>query len=121
MKTKILLMAALLGAATLSANAGVRLSFSFGLPIPVIVTAPVAPVAVAAPAAPVVVATAPVVTAPVIAPTTVVSIPACPGPGYVWIPGYWSVNGYSRVWISGCWQYRPTHVVYGYPHGWHRW
>jgi hypothetical protein len=111
MKTKLLLTAALIGAASLSAQAGVRFGFGFGLPLPV-------PVVVAAPVAPVVVA-APVVCAPAV---TVVS-PACPGPDFVWAPGYWSVTGYSRVWVPGFWQHRPAHLVYGhaygYDHGWH--
>ena len=109
MKTKLLLTAALIGAATLSANAGVRFGFSFGLPlpVPVVVTAPVVPVIV----------TAPVVTVP----SVVVTAPAYPAPTYVWAPGYWSVSGYSRVWVAGCWQYRPAHVVYARPYGWRRW
>jgi hypothetical protein len=109
MKTKLLLTAALIGAATLSANAGVRFGFSFGLPLPVTVVemAPVVPVVV----------TAPVVTVP----SVVVTTPACPASGYVWAPGYWSVSGYSRVWVPGCWQFRPVHVAYAHPHGWRRW
>ena len=103
MKTKLLLTAALIGGAALSAQAGVRFGFSFGLPlpVPVVVTAPVAPVVVPAP----------VVTVP----SVVVTTPAYPA------PGYWSVSGYSRVWVPGCWQYRPGHVVYGHARGWHRW
>ena len=51
MKTKLLLVAALIGAASLSAHAGVRFGFSFGLPLPgpIVLTAPVAPVVVATP------------------------------------------------------------------------
>lgn len=108
MKTKLLLMATLIGAATLSANAGVRLGFSFGLPlsVPVVVTAPVVPL---------------VVTAPVVAPpSVVVTTPAYPAPVYVWAPGFWSVSGYSRVWVPGCWHYRPVHAVYVHPHDWRR-
>src|SRR5208282_6440455 len=41
MKTKLILTAVLVGAAAMSANAGVRFGFSIGLPLPVIVTAPV--------------------------------------------------------------------------------
>ena len=109
MKIKLFLAAALIGAANLSAQAGVRFGFSFGLPlpVPVVVTAPVVPVIVSAP----------VVTVP----SVVVTSPACPVPGYVWASGYWSVSGYSRVWVPGCWQCRPVHVVYAYPHGWRRW
>jgi hypothetical protein len=119
MKTKMLLMAALVGAATVSAQAGVRFGFSIGLPLPapVIVTAPAAPVYVTAPAPVCVAPTA--VAAP--APTVVVQTPACPGVGYVWNAGYYTYAGYNRVWVPGCWQYRPSHVVYargyGYDHG----
>lgn len=109
MKTKLFLTAALIGAATLSAHAGIRFGFSFDLPlpVPVVVTAPVVPVVV----------NAPVVTVP----SVVVTTPAYPAPGYVWAPGYWSVSGYSRVWVPGCWQCRPAHIMYAHPHDWYRW
>ena len=42
------------------------------------------------------------------APVAVVR-PYCPGPGYVWIEGYWAPNG---VWVPGYW--RPP-VVYAPP------
>jgi WXXGXW repeat (2 copies) len=93
MKTKLLLTAALAGFTTLSAQAGVCFGFSIGVPV-------VAPVVVAAPVAPV-----PVVAAP----SAVVAAPACPGPGYIWAPGYWSVRGGGRVWVGGCWHYRPVY------------
>jgi len=102
MKTKLLLIAALIGAASLPAHAGVRFGFSLGLPLPVVVTAPVAPVVVAAPF--------------VTAPPVVVTTPVYPAPGYV----YWSVCGYNRVWVPGCWHYRPAYFGYAHPHGWHR-
>ena len=41
MKTKMILLAALLSAAAMSANAGVRFGFSIGFPPPVIVSRPV--------------------------------------------------------------------------------
>jgi len=109
MKTKLFLTAALIGAATLSAHAGVRFGFSFDLPlpVPVVVTAPIVPVVV----------NAPVVTVP----SVVVTTPAYSAPSYVWAPGYWSVSGYSRVWVPGCWQYHPVHIMYFHPHDWHRW
>jgi hypothetical protein len=91
MKTKMLLTAALIGAASLSANAGVFFGFSVGLPLPVVV-----------------------------APPAVVVGPACPAPGYVWAPGYWSVSGRSRCWVAGGWHYRPGYGGYGHPYGWHR-
>ena len=73
-----MLTAALIGAATLSAHAGVHFGFSFGLPVPVVAVAPVMPVVVASPV--------------VMAPSVVVGLPPCPGAGYVWAPGYWSVS-----------------------------
>jgi hypothetical protein len=88
MKTKLLLTAALIGAVSLSAHAGVYVGVS--VPIPrVVVTVP-----------------APVVVAPVVE-----TVPACPGVGYVWVPGYWSGYGAARVWVGGCWR-APVHVVY---------
>lgn len=33
--------------------------------------------------------------------------PACPGPGYVWVDGYY---GQNRVWVPGFWR-RPAVVV----------
>ena len=88
MKTKIILLAALIGAAAMSANAGVRFGISIGFPSPVVVSRPV-------------------VYAPV--PVTVVPTPSvCPGVGYVWAPGYWSVYPTGRVWVAGAWHYRAT-------------
>jgi hypothetical protein len=114
MKTKLLLVAALVGAASLSAQAGVHFDFSLNLPLPVAIVTPAPPV-------PVVVA-APVYTPP---PVVVVAAPPCPGPDYVWTTGYWTVSNYHRVWVPARWQYRPAHVVYSHPyyghdHGWHR-
>ena len=46
--------------------------------------------------------------APVVAP--VAYVPPCPGPGYVWVAGYW--NPY-RVWVPGYWNFggvRPGYV-----------
>ena len=82
MKTKMILLAALIGAASMSAQAGVRFGFSFGLPLPVFCP----PVVVAAPCAP--------------APVAVVqAIPACPDVNYVWAPGYWSYRTTGYVWV----------------------
>ncbi|HEX3627975.1 MAG TPA: hypothetical protein VH280_21400 [Verrucomicrobiae bacterium] len=93
MKTKLLLTAALIGAVSLSAHAAVYGGFSFGRPAArVVVTAP-----------------APVVVAPVVE-----TVPACPGPGYTWVAGYWSGYGTARVWVGGCWK-APVHVVYTRP------
>lgn len=49
------------------------------------------------------------------APAVVVARPMCPGPGYVWVDGYW---GPDRVWIPGFWR-APAVVVgprFGEPH-----
>ena len=110
MKTKVLLLAAFIGAATLSAHAGVHFSFFFNAPLPplpvVTVSAP-APVYVA-PAAPVAVAATPVVYTPPV----VVAAPPCPAPGYVWVSGYWS----GRTWVAGCWRPGPAHYAWGWGH-----
>src|SRR5579859_860050 len=96
MKTKMILLAALLSAAAMSANAGVRFGISIGFPSPVIVSRPV-------------------VYAP--APVTVVQTPSvCPGVGYVWAPGYWSYYPNGRVWVSGGWHYRAADYDRGHDH-----
>ena len=99
----MLLLAALVSAASMSAQAGVR--FGFSLPLPVVFTAPVV---VATPSA------------------VVETAPACPGVNYVWSAGYWSCRPAGYVGVPGFWNYRPAHVVYGryYTdrfHGGHRW
>jgi len=98
MKTKMILMAMLVGVAAMSANAGVRFGFSIGLPLPVVVSTPV-------------VCATPVTSAPV---TVIQTVPPCPGVDYVWVPGYWSHRTTGRVWVSGAWCHRPVHVVYGH-------
>lgn len=107
MKTKALLLAALVGAAAVSANAGVRFGFAIGLPLPVVVAPPV-----------VVVAPAPTVC---VAPPVVVAAPPCPGVDYVWAPGYWSYRAGVRVWYPGAWAHRPyvARGYYGHDHGRH--
>jgi hypothetical protein len=104
MKIKVLLLAALVSAATLSAHAGVHFSFWFNLPVP-----PVPVVTVAAPPPCVVTPPAPVVVAPPV--VTVATV--CPGPGYVWVPGYWS----GRVWVAGCWRAGAVHYAIGHYYG----
>ena len=105
MKIKMLLVAALIGAAAMSAQAGVHFGFSFGLPVPVV-------------------AVGPVVAAPVYAAPAVVADPVyAPAPGYVWAPGYWSVCAGGRVWVPGCWRGGYGHGYYGgwgHGGGWHR-
>jgi hypothetical protein len=105
MKTKIILMAALVGAAAMSANAGVRFGVSIGLPVPVVVSTPF-------------VYETPVTPTPV---TVVETVPPCPGVDYVWAPGYWSYRTSGHVWVPGAWRYRPAHVVYGHFYAGPRW
>jgi hypothetical protein len=114
MKTKLLLSAALIAGligVSSSAQAAVHVSFSFPFPR-VVVAAP-----------------APVIVAPVVVAAPVVeTAPACPGPGYVWVSGYWSGYGATRAWVAGNWHPSPARVIvdahpyYGhYGHdGWHR-
>ena len=106
------LTVAAVGAMALSAQAGVHFGFSIGFPLPV----------------PVVVAPPVVVTAPACPPAeVVVAVPPCPGPDYVWVPGYYGYRGHDRIWIGGAWNYHPTRVVvardgyYGHDRGfgWH--
>ena len=117
MKTKILLLAALVSAATLSANAGVRFGFSFGIPVPVVVPAPVVVATPVTAAAPPVVVVAPVAPQPVV----VAAVTPCPGVDYVWTPGYWAYRPGGRVWIAGAWGHRPGYVVRGGYYGGRRW
>jgi len=56
----------MMGAASIAAQAQVRIFFGIGAP------------------------------APILAPSYV---PPCPGPGYIWAPGYY----YGQVWIPGRW------------------
>ena len=100
MKTKILLLAALLGAAAMSANAGLSFGVSIGLPA---------------------VVSTPVVYAPTPAPMTVVqTVPPCPDVNYVWAPGYWSYRPTGWVWMSGGWHPRPMYFGRGYDRGYDR-
>ena len=92
----MLLIATLLGAAALTATAGVRFGVSIGFPAPFVISTPV------------VYATS-VASAPV---TAVQTIPPCPGVGYVWTGGYWSNLPTGRVWVPGAWHYRSAYVTY---------
>jgi hypothetical protein len=33
--------------------------------------------------------------------------PICPGPNYIWTPGYWAWNGYDYYWVPGTWVIAP--------------
>jgi len=105
MKTKMLLLTALVGAAAMSANAGIRFNFSIGLPLPVVVSTPV-------------VCATPFIPAPV---TVVQSVPPWLSVDYVWVPGCWSYGATGRVWVPGAWHHHPAHVGYGHYHAGRRW
>jgi hypothetical protein len=34
--------------------------------------------------------------------------PSCPGPGYIWMPGYWLYGEYGYAWVPGQWVYAPS-------------
>lgn len=112
MKAKILLAVAVIGAASLSAHAGVRIGVSIGLPLPLPV------VAVSAPACrPPVVVAAPACPPPAVVTTAYVVAAPCPGPDYAWVAGYWSVGAYGRVWVPGAWRHHTVTVVVGHRYG----
>jgi hypothetical protein len=54
------------------------------------------------------------------------TVPVAPGPGYNWVAGYWSWNGYRYVWVHGRYAYppyageawRPGHWAQG-AYGWY--
>jgi len=33
--------------------------------------------------------------------------PLCPGPGYIWTPGYWAYGPSGYYWVSGTWELAP--------------
>jgi hypothetical protein len=41
-------------------------------------------------------------------PVRVEAFGAAPGPGYVWINGYWGYSGGGYAWVAGRWE-RPPH------------
>ncbi|MGE8659279.1 MAG: adenylate cyclase [Achromobacter sp.] len=40
-------------------------------------------------------------------PLPVYSQPPAPGDGYLWVPGYWSLNRYGFFWVPGAWVLAP--------------
>ncbi len=41
-------------------------------------------------------------------PLRVVAVqPMCPGPGYIWTPGYWAYGGEGYYWVPGAWVMAP--------------
>ncbi len=41
------------------------------------------------------------------APLPVYVQPVCPGPGFIWVPGYWAWNGDGYFWVPGTWVFAP--------------
>ena len=33
--------------------------------------------------------------------------PICPGPGYLWVPGYWAYSSDGYYWVPGIWEVAP--------------
>lgn len=46
------------------------------------------------------------------------TVPAAPGPGYYWVPGYWTWNGYRYVWVHGRYAYPPYSGAMWHPGHW---
>ena len=40
-------------------------------------------------------------------PIPVYAQPLCPGPGYIWVPGYWAWGPYGFYWVPGTWVLAP--------------
>lgn len=38
--------------------------------------------------------------------------PICPGPGYVWTPGYWAYGGDGYYWVPGTWVVAPVGMLW---------
>lgn len=53
--------------------------------------------------------------------------PICPGPGYIWVPGYWSYGPDGYFWVPGTWVVPPeigllwTPGYWGWGDGFYRW
>jgi hypothetical protein len=55
-----------------------------------------------------------------IAPPPIVAYeqPYCPGPGYIWTPGYWGYGEVGYYWVPGAWILPPTVGLYWTPGYW---
>ncbi|MPT29956.1 MAG: adenylate cyclase [Achromobacter sp.] len=60
-------------------------------------------------------------------PLPVYAQPPAPGDGYMWVPGYWSLNRYGFFWVPGAWVLAPyagalwTPGYWGFVDGIYRW
>jgi hypothetical protein len=46
--------------------------------------------------------------------------PFCPGPGYLWVPGYWAYGSNGYYWVPGIWE-RAPHVGWMWTPGYWGW
>jgi hypothetical protein len=44
--------------------------------------------------------------------------PVCPGPGYIWVPGYWAYNDFGYYWVPGTWVRAPFVGAFWTPGYW---
>ncbi len=44
--------------------------------------------------------------------------PICPGPGYIWVPGYWAYGPDGYFWVPGTWVYPPEVGLFWTPGYW---
>jgi hypothetical protein len=51
-------------------------------------------------------------------PLPVYAQPLCPGPGYLWVPGYWAYGPYGYYWVPGTWVIAPQPGYYWTPGYW---
>jgi WXXGXW repeat (2 copies) len=60
-------------------------------------------------------------------PLRVYEQPACPGPGYLWTPGYWAYGPAGYYWVAGAWVMPPsvgllwTPGYWGWEGGYYHW
>ena len=60
-------------------------------------------------------------------PIPVYAQPICPGPGYIWTPGYWAYGPAGWYWVAGAWVVAPfvgalwTPGYWGWSDGYYRW
>src|SRR5260370_22704927 len=53
--------------------------------------------------------------------------PICPGPGYIWVPGYWAYGPDGYFWVPGTWVFPPevgllwTPGYWGYEDAFYAW
>src|SRR5215471_1240271 len=45
--------------------------------------------------------------------------PICPGPGYIWVPGYWAYGDFGWFWVPGTWVLAPFVGALWTPGYWH--